>query len=214
MPADIQRLLFTAPSSHEPEALYDATGQLNMGRALAQIHRCYILAQTENGVLLIDQHAAHERMTYEKLKAQLAKADVATQMLLTPESLSLHGEAAAWLHDHAKALQPFGVDIEIAGDESFLVRSIPAMLAGEAVCELVAELVDACMLIGMESEADHRADWGVCWNAGWVTVPARVQSRRGVYCQLMSRMGYCVKWSKRPTSPSAIMAARLMCLFP
>jgi DNA mismatch repair protein MutL len=155
VPADIQRLLFTSPSAQEPEALYDASGQLNMGRALAQIHRCYILAQTDDGVLLIDQHAAHERMTYEKLKAQLAQADVATQMLLTPESLSLHGEVAAWLHDHTKALQPFGVDIEIAGDELFLVRSIPAMLAGEPVCELVAELVDACMLIGMESEADH-----------------------------------------------------------
>jgi DNA mismatch repair protein MutL len=155
VPADIQRLLFTAPSAHEPEASYDESGQLDLGRPLAQIHRCYILAQTENGVLLIDQHAAHERMSYEKLKAQLAKADVATQMLLTPVSLSLHGEAAAWLHDHTEALQSFGVDIEIAGDESFLVRSIPAMLAGESVCELVEELVEACMLIGIKSEADQ-----------------------------------------------------------
>jgi len=155
IPADIQRLLFAAPSAHEPEAGYNATGQLDMGRPLVQIHRCYILAQTDDGVLLVDQHAAHERMSYEKLKAQLAKADVATQMLLTPVSLSLHGEAAAWLHDHTEALQPFGVDIEIAGDESFLVRSIPAMLVGESVCELVEELARACMLIGIESEADQ-----------------------------------------------------------
>jgi DNA mismatch repair protein MutL len=155
MPADIQRLLFTAPSAHEPEAPYDATGQLDLGRPLAQIHRCYILAQTDDGVLLVDQHAAHERMSYEKLKAQLAKADVATQMLLTPESLSLHGKTAAWLHDHTAALQSFGMDIEIAGDESFLVRSIPAMLVGESVCELVEELVEACMLIGIASEADR-----------------------------------------------------------
>lgn len=155
VPADIQRLLFSAPSAHEPEAGYDVSGQLDLGRPLAQIHRCYILTQTENGVLLVDQHAAHERLSYEKLKAQLAKADVATQMLLTPASLSLHGEAAAWLHDHTKALQQFGVDIEVAGDESFLIRSIPAMLAGEPVCELVEELVAACMLIGIESEADQ-----------------------------------------------------------
>ncbi len=155
VPADIQRLLFSAPSAHEPEAGYDTSGKLDLGRPLAQIHRCYILAQTDSGVLLIDQHAAHERMTYEKLKTQLAKADVATQMLLTPESLSLHGEAAAWLHDHTADLQPFGVDIEIAGDELFLVRSIPAMLAGEPVCQLVEELIETCMLIGMESEADQ-----------------------------------------------------------
>jgi len=155
VPADIQRLLFTAPSTHEPEALYNATGQLDMGRPLAQIHRCYILAQTDDGILLVDQHAAHERMSYEKIKAQLAKADVATQMLLSPESLSLHGETAAWLHDHIEALNAFGVDIEASGDELFLVRSIPAMLAGESICELVEELVEACMLIGIESEADQ-----------------------------------------------------------
>ncbi|WP_018294132.1 DNA mismatch repair endonuclease MutL [Mariprofundus ferrooxydans] len=153
MPAEMTRMLFSPPEVRESGQVYDATARLDLGYPLAQIHRCYILAQTDSGVVLIDQHAAHERMTYEKLKAQLAGGDIATQMLLTPEALTLDGEAAAWLHDHAVALHHFGVDIEAAGDQSFLIRSVPAMLGGEALVEMVTELVESCRLIGVDHEA-------------------------------------------------------------
>jgi len=156
MPAEIARTLFASSGvheAHEAAGLYDTTARLDLGRALAQIHRCYILAQTDSGVVLIDQHAAHERMTYEKLKAQLAGGDIATQMLLTPESLSVGSETAAWLHDHAGALHHFGVELEAAGDESFLIRSVPAMLGSEPLVEMVAELVESCRLIGIDHEA-------------------------------------------------------------
>jgi len=153
MPQDMTRMLFPGAEAHEADASYDTTAQLDLGRPLAQIHRCYILAQTDTGVVLVDQHAAHERMTYEKLKAQLAGGDIATQMLLTPEPLAVGSEAAAWLHDHAGALHHFGVDLEAAGDEAFLIRSIPAMLGGEPLVEMVAELVESCRLIGIDHEA-------------------------------------------------------------
>jgi len=153
MPADMARMLFSAPQAHEEGASYDATMALDLGCPLAQIHRCYILAQTDAGVVLIDQHAAHERMTYEKLKAQLAGGDIVTQILLMPESLTLNAEAAAWLHEHTGALRHFGVDLEAAGDESFLIRSIPAMLSGDPLVGLVHELVESCRLIGIDSEA-------------------------------------------------------------
>ena len=146
------RLLFSAPQVREPETAYGAD-HLDLGQPLAQLHRCYLLTQTDDGVLLIDQHAVHERISYEKLKRQLAKRDVAVQMLLAPEQLQLHGESAVWLHEHAGELQSFGVEVEAAGDELFLIRSIPAMLAGEPVRELVAELVDACRLAGASIEA-------------------------------------------------------------
>lgn len=148
-----RRLLFSAPQLHEPAATYAAGDIPDFGRPLAQIHRCFILTQTDDGVLLIDQHAVHERISYEKLKKQLAEKDVAVQMLLTPEQMPLHGEAAAWLHEHAGNLEAFGVEVEAAGEEQFLIRTIPAMLSGEPVQELVAELIEACMLAGAATEA-------------------------------------------------------------
>jgi DNA mismatch repair protein MutL len=155
VPGDVQRILFTPPAVHESESPYHHEGELDLGRPLAQIHRCFILAQTHDGVLLVDQHAAHERMTYERLKAELAKGGVTAQMLLTPEAFTADGKMAAWLHDHADELNAFGMEIEVVGDESFLIRSIPAMLADEPVQELAAELASACMLIGADAEADR-----------------------------------------------------------
>lgn len=156
IPKDMQRILFSAPAVAEPEGQYGVAAQPNLGHPLAQIHRCYILAQTESGVILVDQHAAHERMTYEKLKRQLTGKKVSSQKLLTPELLHLSGETAAWLHEHAEDLHPFGVELEITGDESFLIRAVPAMLVREAAGELVAELVLSMMLMGAESEGDGR----------------------------------------------------------
>ncbi len=153
VPPDVQRILFAAPAAAEPEHDYQLEGKLDLGQPLAQIHRCYILTQTDNGIILVDQHAAHERMSYEKLKAQLAGQSIATQMLLTPLALQPDGETAAWLHDHSASLRPFGVEIDARGDESFLIHSVPAMLAAEPVTELVAELIEACQLLGAEAEA-------------------------------------------------------------
>jgi len=155
LPADLQRILFASPDAREPAADYHADSErpLDLGRPLAQIHRCYILAQTASGVILVDQHAAHERMTYEKLKSQLCDRRIATQLLLEPVAISLRGEAVAWLHEHAHALQVFGVEIDVLGDESCRVRSVPAMLSAEPVADLVAELVETCRLVGVESEA-------------------------------------------------------------
>ncbi len=153
MPAEMQRMLFSGSAAAEPESDYESGAQLDLGQPLAQLHRCYILTQTESGIMLVDQHAAHERMTYEKLKQQLAGQAVATQMLLTPVDLHLGGETAAWLHDHAATLHAFGVEIDISGDESFLIRSVPAMLASEPVVELVTELIESCRLLGADAEA-------------------------------------------------------------
>jgi len=153
VPADLQRILFSSPAAAEPEGDYQTDGKLDLGQPLAQLHRCYILTQTDDGIMLVDQHAAHERMTFEKLKQQLAGHAVATQMLLSPVDLRLDGDMAAWLHDYATTLQAFGVEIDISGDESFLIRSVPAMLAAEPVVELVTELIESCRLLGAASEA-------------------------------------------------------------
>jgi len=153
--SDIQHQLFSA-LVREPELNYDDSGSINLGTALAQIHSCYILAQSDEGVILVDQHAAHERITYEKLKTQLDKGKLAEQIMLTPEAWSVDLHISAWLHDHACDLTRFGVDLDQTGEDLFLIRSVPALLAKESPAELVAELVDACMLIGAESEGRSR----------------------------------------------------------
>ncbi|MBN4082393.1 DNA mismatch repair endonuclease MutL [Mariprofundus ferrooxydans] len=151
---ELQHLLFCAPHEvHESDASYDVGGVLDLGHAVAQVHSCYIVTETNQGIVLVDQHAAHERIQYEKLKAQLGKGAVSTQMLLTPVTFPLQGEQAAWLHDHVEKLQPFGVVVEVVDDESFLIRSVPAMLANESPQALVVELMEACMLMGADAEA-------------------------------------------------------------
>lgn len=152
----IQRTFFNAPSVAESAASYDLDGKLDLGTPLTQIHSCYILAQSDEGVILVDQHAAHERITYEKLKKQLFAGEVASQPLLTPVNWAPNLNVAAWLHDNAEALTRFGVEIESVGDDAFLIRAVPAMLGKEPPEELVAELVDACMLIGVEAEGNSR----------------------------------------------------------
>jgi len=128
-------------------------GGLDLGQPLAQVHGCYILTQTDAGIVLVDQHAAHERIRYEGLKKQLAQGDVAVQMLLTPVRLALHGEQAVWSHEHGEDLLVLGVSLEAAGDEVFFIRSVPAMLGEESPLDLVEELIAACMLIGVVAEA-------------------------------------------------------------
>jgi DNA mismatch repair protein MutL len=154
--SDTQHQLFVTHIRESDAADYDVSVTLNLGMPLAQIHSCYILAQCEEGIILVDQHAAHERITYEKLKTQLDRGKLAEQIMLTPEAWEPGLHISAWLHDHTEELAQFGVDLDQTGEESFLIRSVPALLANESPVELVAELVDACMLIGSDSEGRSR----------------------------------------------------------
>ncbi|HID37682.1 MAG TPA: DNA mismatch repair endonuclease MutL [Ghiorsea sp.] len=154
VPEDVQRLLFSS-SVAEGDTAYDVEGKLDLGQPLAQIHQCYVLSQTADGVVLIDQHAAHERITFEKLKAQLSGGNIAAQLMLTPENLTLDGESLAWLHDNKDALEAFAVSVSIQDDETVQIHSIPAMLSSEPPAELVAELIESCVLLGMQAEAGN-----------------------------------------------------------
>jgi DNA mismatch repair protein MutL len=151
MPDDVQRLLFSTPASAKQ---YGVEDDLDLGQPLAQIHQCYVLAQTPDGIILVDQHAAHERMTFEKLKVQLAGGDVVAQMMLTPERLELDSESLAWVADHPDALSAFAVKLEVL-DDAVLIQSVPAMLGKDSPAELVAELIESCMLLGVEAEAGN-----------------------------------------------------------
>ncbi|WP_224816333.1 DNA mismatch repair endonuclease MutL [Hasllibacter sp. MH4015] len=128
-----------APSARVDEQFIESDGPL--GAARAQVHENYIIAQTPKGIVLVDQHAAHERLVYERLKAQMAEHGVARQALLIPEIVTLGADADRLL-DHAAELERFGLLIEAFGPGTIAVRETPAIL-GEINAEaLLRDVLD------------------------------------------------------------------------
>ena len=115
--------------------------QTALGHALAQLHGIYILAQNAAGLVLVDMHAAHERILYEKLKAALDCNDPASQRLLIPAVLAASGEEMAAAQEHAEALRRLGFEIAPAGPRELAVRAVPALLAHGHIAELVRALL-------------------------------------------------------------------------
>jgi DNA mismatch repair protein MutL len=119
---------------------------LPLGAARVQVHENYIIAQTETGLVIVDQHAAHERLVYEKLKAQMADNGVAAQALLIPEIVELSDNEVATLLGFAEDLQKMGLTIEAFGGNAIAVRETPAILgeinAGKLLRDILDELTD------------------------------------------------------------------------
>ena len=127
------------PVIEEPEVQAEA---LPLGAARAQVHENYIIAQTETGMVIVDQHAAHERLVYERLKAQMAENGVAAQALLIPEIVELSEGDAARLLALSGDLQKLGLGIEPFGGGAVAVRETPAIL-GEINAEaLLKDVLD------------------------------------------------------------------------
>jgi DNA mismatch repair protein MutL len=123
----------------EPDFADDGAEQHPLGAARAQVHENYIIAQTEAGIVIVDGHAAHERLVYEKLKAQMAENGVASQALLIPEIVEMTANEAAQLLEIAGDLATFGLGIEAFGGTAIAVRETPAILG---TCNATAMLRD------------------------------------------------------------------------
>ena len=113
-----------------------------LGAARAQLHENYILSQTEDGLVIVDAHAAHERLLYEKLKAQMAETGVRAQALLIPEVISLSDGDIALLMEQSETLTQMGLSIESFGQGAVAVQSVPALLGHVDVQRLVLDIVD------------------------------------------------------------------------
>ncbi len=113
-----------------------------LGAARAQLHANYIISQTKTGLVIVDQHAAHERLVYEAIKTALAEQGVARQGLLTPEVVTLGEAGATRLLERAEELAGLGLVIEAFGDGTVLVRETPALLGVVDVAGLLNDLVD------------------------------------------------------------------------
>jgi DNA mismatch repair protein MutL len=119
-----------------------------LGAARAQLHDTYIVAQTAQGIVIVDQHAAHERLVYERMKASLAASGVARQMLLLPEVVELDEAAARRLAARAAELAELGLVLEPFGSGAVVVREVPALLGETDVQGLVRDLADELAELG------------------------------------------------------------------
>jgi DNA mismatch repair protein MutL len=113
-----------------------------LGAARAQLHETYIVAQTADGIVIVDQHAAHERLVYEKMKQALAARGIERQALLIPEVVELDGPAAERLLARQEELAELGLVIEAFGAGAVVVREVPALLGTADVKGLVRDLAD------------------------------------------------------------------------
>jgi DNA mismatch repair protein MutL len=118
-----------------------------LGAARAQVHETYIVAQTRDGLVIVDQHAAHERIVYEKLKAAIDKSGVARQILLIPDIVELDEADVERLVAHAEELARYGVVLESFGPGAVALRETPALLGEIDGAGLVRDL------------AEHISEW-------------------------------------------------------
>ena len=137
-----------------------------LGAARAQIHENYIVAQTADSLVIVDQHAAHERLVYEALKEALHARPLPSQMLLLPEIVDLAEEDADRLAGHAATLARFGLGIERFGPGAVCVRETPAILGETDVQALVRDLADEVAehdtADGLKERIDHIAATMAC----------------------------------------------------
>ncbi|MGA0588333.1 DNA mismatch repair endonuclease MutL [Dyella sp. KRB-257] len=112
-----------------------------LGFAIAQLKSIYVLAENEHGLVLVDMHAAHERITYEKLKVARAANHLRSQVLLVPLSLAVSAKEAAAAEEHAEALAAWGLELSRGGPSAVVVRRIPALLEGADVGQLTRDVL-------------------------------------------------------------------------
>ncbi|MCH9643983.1 MAG: DNA mismatch repair endonuclease MutL [Gammaproteobacteria bacterium] len=117
----------------------DTTGFL--GVAIAQLHDIYILAQNDKGMIVVDMHAAHERILYEEMKQQYDKQQLTTQPLLVPISLSLTKHEMDCWQQHHDSFKALAIETEASGEDSIIIRSIPKILQKTKVDELVRDVI-------------------------------------------------------------------------
>ncbi len=129
------------PSSGEEAGFIDPL-DYPLGAARAQLHANYIVAQTRDGLVIVDQHAAHERLVYERMKTQMAEGAVARQALLTPEIVELDPAEAERVADRADELAALGLIVEAFGAGAVLVRETPALLGDCDVQGLIRDIAD------------------------------------------------------------------------
>ena len=143
---------YEPPEAEEGQALH----AYPLGAARAQLHKTYILAETADGVCLIDQHAAHERLVMEKMKEQHLAGKIISQALLIPEIVELPADQIEALLQLEAPLQRLGLYIEGFGEGAVMVREIPALLSDAAIKPLIADVAEELVMLGGSSALEDK----------------------------------------------------------
>ena len=146
-----------APAARIEERPEGRDESLPLGAAKAQLHGNYIVAQTATGMVIVDQHAAHERLVYERLKAQAA-GGIPSQALLIPEIVDLSPTDAARLLDAAPDLATLGLTVEPFGGNAVAVRETPAILGPVEAAPLIRDILDELADLGATTTLQSRID--------------------------------------------------------
>jgi DNA mismatch repair protein MutL len=133
--------------AHEAEMQLEAA-DFPLGAACAQIHETYIVAQTNDGLVLVDQHAAHERLVYERMKRDLASGGIPRQPLLLPEVVEMDEPSVERLLSRKNELEELGLSIESFGPGAVAVQEVPALLGEMNIQQLVRDLADDIVTFG------------------------------------------------------------------
>ncbi len=143
-------------SSRGSLEIADASEDLPLGSAVAQVHGVYIVAQSKQGLVLVDMHAAHERIIYERMKTQLDDSGIQTQPLLVPETLQVAEKEAELVETYAEVFAGLGLEIERSGPASIRIRQIPVLLQNADVPQLVRDILSDLQTQGTSKRLEHR----------------------------------------------------------
>ena len=149
----ISATLENSEQTHAPQS-----GQAPLGYALAQLQGIYVLAQNSSGMVLVDMHAAHERITYERLKIELKERSVATQRLLVPVAVSVSSAEADVVEEHAGELAALGLSVHRLGKDLLSVREAPLLLLDEDLESLVRDLAADLVQNGVTDRVEFQQE--------------------------------------------------------
>ncbi len=134
------------------------TQEYPLGFAIAQLHGIYILAQNANGLIVVDMHAAHERITYERMKTDFYQKGIIAQPLLVPMNIAVSQKEADIAENCAEGLLQFGLRLERSGPESIIVRQVPVILQNVDVALLVRDLLSDMIEYGYSDQLENAAN--------------------------------------------------------
>jgi DNA mismatch repair protein MutL len=129
-----------------------------LGFAIAQLHGIYVLAQNQHGLILVDMHAAHERITYERLKQSFDQGHIVSQPLLVPEALALSEREVNCLDDNKEMLARFGLEVQRISDETVAIRAVPAILKNSEVEQMLRDIVSDLLMHGATSLLEEKSN--------------------------------------------------------
>ncbi len=137
---------------------FQASLDYPMGAARAQFLKNYIISETKDGIVIVDQHAAHERIVKEEMLQNLKNKKILSQILLIPEIVKLSSLHLDMILDNHKIFESAGFEVEIFGDDAVLVRAIPDILSGDNIQELIRDVAQELFEIGSQNSIDQKID--------------------------------------------------------